>query len=158
MPESTPPQRKPSPIEVANRLPLNQEARRWLDLAKEPSDQGSLYLLQLILWGLDPLKGHVLTNAPARLQALEEAAFSLTLLPPREAMKFITLTDDPEDEESNLSTGSLSHHRASKDAAWRAIDALDMALKMESDDYPPKESPLPARRVGAEEDYSADDV
>ena len=158
MPESIPPRMNPSPVKIANQLPINQEAKRHLDQAKEPTDQGSLYLLQLILWGLDPLKGHVLAGAPARRQALEDEALSLTLLPPRQALKFITLTDDPEDEESNLSEGSLSHHQEPQGAAWRAIDALDMVLKMESDEYPPKESPLPARRFGAEEDSSARDL
>lgn len=156
MPESISPRINPSPVKIANQLPINQEAKRHLDQAKEPTDQGSLYLLQLILWGLDPTKGDCLRGAPARRQALEDAAYSLVALPPRQALKFIALTDDPEDEESNLSSGSLAHHQEPQGAAWRAIDALDMVLKMESE-YPPKESSLPARRVGAEKDSSASD-
>lgn len=132
----------PESIQALNQLPINQEAKRLLDQVKEPTDQGSLYLLQLILWGLDPLKGHVLTGAPARRQALEDAALSLVPLPPREALTFLTMTHDPEDEESNLSSGSLSE-KEPKEAAWRAIDALDQVLRMESDEYPPKETPLP---------------
>lgn len=146
----------PESISAVNQLPINQEAKRHLDQVQEPTDQGSLYLLQLILWGLDPLKGHVLTGAPARRQALEDAALSLTLLPPREALTFLTVTHDPEDEESNLGSWSLED-KDPESAVWRAIDALDMALKMESDEYPPKESSLPARRVGAEENSSAGD-
>ena len=147
MRESEPLLPNPKHIQKANKLPLNQEARRWLDLAKSQPDPTTLYTLQLILWGLDPSSegGKLLKGQSTRRQALENAAIQLLSFPPQKALVFLCETKDPEDEDSNLGKENLSMQRSPRDAAWRAVDALDRILTATLDNYPPKDPPHSAR-------------
>jgi len=117
----------PSLLKTANALPINREAKRWLLVAKADHDPSALYLVQLILWGLDP-KGGKLLQGVAKRSSLEQAATELLSYQPANALKFLLLSEDSEADESNLTVSALDSQRSPEDAAWQAVQALDRAL------------------------------
>lgn len=139
MHESLPVLPNPKLVDEANRLPINQEAKRWLLVAKADLESSALYLLQLILWGLD-LKRLPVGDAQ-RLQ-LAQAANELLGYQPEKAMKLLLQTPDSESPESNLSVDHLSSQRSPEDAAWQAVQALDRILTEHVSQYPPSHQTL----------------
>jgi hypothetical protein len=136
MSDSIPLLPNPKLVDQANQLPINQEAKRWLRVAQAEYDQTSLYLLQLILWGLDQKR---LPVGQARRASLEQAAYQLLSFKPDKAMKFLLMAPDSEDDESNLSVDNLESERSPLDAVWEAVQALDRSLMENVDNYPPRE-------------------
>jgi hypothetical protein len=123
-------------VDQANQLPINQEAKRWLRVAQAEYDQSSLYLLQLILWGVEQKR---LPVGSAQRSSLEQAAYQLLSFQPEKALKFLLMAEDSEAPESNLSVDHLESERSPLDAAWEAVQALDRSLMENVDDYPPRE-------------------
>jgi hypothetical protein len=58
-PPASKPPASPVTLDEINANPLNQEAKRWLKLAKEPLEEDHQYLLQLMMWGLESGKVYV---------------------------------------------------------------------------------------------------
>ena len=138
MRESTALLPNPQLVEDSNQLPINQEAKRWLRLAKVPIEDSSLYLLQLILLGLDP-KGGKLLPGTARRDSLEQAAQEMWSYPPQKALALLQMSEDGEADDSNLSVSHLDSQRSPRDAAWQAVQALDRVLQETVEQYPPSE-------------------
>lgn len=125
-------------LDQTNQLPINQEAKRWLQVENLNASPDSLYLFQLMHWGLDPDGGHLYRNQPARLAALQEYATALRdSQTPETALEFVLL--EQEEPDPNLTVEQLSSQRTTKQAAHEALEALDRALIERLENYPPKE-------------------
>jgi len=123
-------------LSKVNQHPLNQEALRWLRLTdQEPSPMG-MYLLQLILWGLD--EGKIKFQHQAHGAAFREQVEAfLYRAEPADALAYLL---GPRKEEPLIDVYQLQMGRVPEDAAGWLIDALNSAL--ESDPnlegiYPP---------------------
>lgn len=117
-------------VQQLNQHPLNQEARRWLRLAKVPAEDWVQYLLQLMWWGVTKAKLPWLDGPSRRLRDRLEGVL-LGLLDHQDQKGVLRLMShgiSREDEDTNLALETLQTSMTPEDAAWRALDALHNVL------------------------------
>ena len=119
-------------IKALNQHPLNREAKRWLLDAQVDVQDHQLYLLQLMWWGLD--EGKLFWgNEPARRLRELLSSIVLDLLEQSNqtnVLRLMTVGISADEDDQNLSLGTLEHAQDSRDAAWRTLDALHTQLRL----------------------------
>lgn len=128
-------------LKKLNQQPLNREAKNWLDMADVPATDDQQYLLQLMWWGLTDADLYPDNPDAHQLkERLTELVLNLISQQDQQAvLRLMAVGVSHDDQDENLSLDTLRNARDPKDAAMRALDALETAasaLPMLSHDYP----------------------
>ena len=118
-------------VQQLNQDPLNQEAKRWLDLARVPADDGAQYLLQLMWWGVTEAPRMPWGDENARRLRDKLHDLLLNLLNHKDQKGVLRLMShgiSRDEEDTNLALETLQTSMTPEDAAWRALDALHNVL------------------------------
>lgn len=122
-----------------NQDPLNQEAKRWLQVAGEKPDPTSPYLFQLMLWGLD--EGKVTLRSQAYKDILRQQVEELLGYPDQPQALAYLCQNRAEPECPLLELSDLQKAMSPRRAAKKALEALDERLKQDphlKGTYPPE--------------------
>lgn len=107
-------------IRLANQLPLNQAARKFLPAAWE--DGQRLHVLSLMWWGIQEsdLKIESISPSHPTQDDIEEQLIRLWRLEPSRALKFLTEVDG----EIVLHVEELQQQESPEEAAWLLLETL----------------------------------
>lgn len=119
----------PKSLESLNSHPLNRAAAKWLRRANFPPEENWLYLLQLMWWGLNEAKMQWRTPGAQDLREKLDSAVNALLGRTDHQHVWHYLVHGAEGNlQAALTPETLNNAQDPKDAAWRALDALNMVL------------------------------
>lgn len=113
-------------LKELNQQPLNQEAKRWLRLAKAEASEDQPYLLQLMWWGLEEAKLNLaLKDLQALRVQLKPVVYDLLNNPDKEeAFQYLLTGSGSPKERPQLSLHTLQSSMTPEEAARRALGSL----------------------------------